>query len=160
MSYITYHRLYGPLAYVDAPAYLARPEEGMVFIPCEKDADVNDTAHWEQALTIMQETGMPAPTQALSYEYLQGMFTDLIQRHLDEFAKSEGKAYDNMLSLCTYATSSNPVFSAEGQYGVAMRDVTWAAAHAILNAVVTGERPIPSWEELKAELPPLVWPQG
>lgn len=83
-------------------------------------------------------------------------FTDLVQKRLDDFART--KTYDNMLSACTYATSTNPVFRSEGQYCVEARDSTWAAANAVLQTVMAGERPIPTWEELEAELPELEWP--
>ena len=72
----------------------------------------------------MQATGLPAPTQELAYAFLQGMFTDKIQQRLDDFARSKGKSYDNMISLCTYATSKKPIFSIKGQYGVEARDAT------------------------------------
>jgi hypothetical protein len=83
-------------------------------------------------------------------------FTAKIQARLDAFAKTRN--YDSILSACTYATSMNPKFAAEGQYCVEARDATWVKCYEILNEVQSGQRPIPSWEELEAELPPLEWP--
>ena len=107
----------------------------------------------EEAVEL-QKPPEPTPEQIIQD------FTVRVQLRLDDFARSDGKFYDNMLSLCTYATSTNPVFAREGQYGVEARDATWAAAYGIMNAVLAGERPIPAWEELEAELPALAWPEG
>lgn len=79
-----------------------------------------------------------------------------IQKRLDDFAKTRG--YDGILSACTYAASLVPAFKAEGQYCVEARGSTWAAAYAIMNAVQSGQRPMPALDEVIAELPNLVWP--
>ena len=91
-------------------------------------------------------------------EELISIYMGNVQNRLDTFAQSEGRAYDNMLSACTYATSTNLVFAAEGQYCVGARDNTWAAAYKIMNDVISGQRQIPAWEEIEAELPELAWP--
>jgi hypothetical protein len=83
-------------------------------------------------------------------------FTAKVQARLDAFARTRG--YDSMLSACTYATSMNPRFATEGQYCVEARDATWAKCYEVLHAVQSGQRPMPTWEELEAELPPLEWP--
>ena len=85
-------------------------------------------------------------------------YTYLVQKRLDVFART--KTYDNIFTACTYATSTVPEFAVEGQYCVEARDATWQAANAVMNAVLAGERAIPAWEELEAELPVLEWPEG
>lgn len=95
----------------------------------------------------------PAP----SPEQLQAQFTADIQQRLDTFAQTRN--YDNILSACTYATSTVPKFAAEGQYCVAVRDATWAAAYQILADVQAGTRPMPTgFADVEAALPALVWP--
>ena len=87
------------------------------------------------------------------------LVTDFVakaQSRLDAFARTRG--YDGILSACTYATSTNPKFAAEGQYCVQARDATWAKCYEVLNAVQSNQRPVPTWEELEAELPVLQWP--
>lgn len=94
----------------------------------------------------------PPPTT----EQIIAQYTAGVQQHLDNFARTRG--YDNILSACTYATSVNPKFAAEGQYAVEARDATWAKCYEILAAVEAGSRPIPTLDELLAELPVLTWP--
>ena len=83
-------------------------------------------------------------------------FTARVQARIDTFVKTRN--YDGILSACSYATSTNPKFAAEGQYCVEARDATWAKCYEVFHAVQSGQRPIPSWEEFEAELPPLEWP--
>lgn len=95
----------------------------------------------------------PPPTAA----EIQAALTDSVQSHLDARAKERG--YDGILSLCTYATSLNAKFKAEGQAGVEWRDAVWAKCYAILADVNGGLRPIPTATELIPELPVFVWPE-
>ena len=80
-----------------------------------------------------------------------------IQKRLDDFARTRN--YDGILSAATYATSAAAKFKTEGQYAVEARDLTWAKGYEILAAVEAGTRPLPTLDELAAELPALVWPQ-
>ena len=98
------------------------------------------------------------PTPEELREKARQHYTYLVQKRLNAFART--KTYDNIFTACTYATSTVPAFAVEGQYCVEARDATWSAANAIMNAVLAGERPIPAWEELEAELPVLQWPEG
>ena len=95
----------------------------------------------------------PPPTP----EQIIAQYTDGVQQHLDNFARTRN--YDDILSAATYATSQVPKFEAEGQYAVEARDATWAKCYEILAAVEAGTRPMPTMDELLAELPVLVWPQ-
>ena len=94
----------------------------------------------------------PPPTT----EQIIAQYTAGVQNHLDDFAKTRN--YDGILSASTYATSVVPKFKAEGQYAVEARDATWAKCYEILAAVEGGTRPMPTMEELIAELPVLTWP--
>lgn len=90
-------------------------------------------------------------------EDLQKRFTDTIQGHLDAFARTRN--YDGILSAATYATSTVDRFLAEGQYAVEARDAVWAKGYEILAEVAGGARPLPTVEEVIAELPGLAWPE-
>lgn len=82
---------------------------------------------------------------------------DVTQSRLDDFAKT--RAYDGILSLCTYATSTVPKFQAEGQYGVEARDATWAKLYEMMAEVEAGTRPMPAgFQDIEPELPVLEWP--
>ena len=82
---------------------------------------------------------------------------DSTQRRLDDFAKTRN--YDGILSLATYATSTNVKFQTEGQYGVTARDATWAKLYEMLAEVEAGTRPMPTgFQDIEPELPILEWP--
>ncbi|MDL2272797.1 hypothetical protein LJC23_07200 [Desulfovibrio sp. OttesenSCG-928-I05] len=103
------------------------------------------------------EADHPAPEpEPPTLAQLQKQFTDAIQNHLDSFAKTGN--YDNILSAASYATSTNSKFHREGQYAVEIRDAVWAKGYAILDEVLSGQRPLPSIEEVLAELPEMKWP--
>lgn len=91
-----------------------------------------------------------------THEQVISKYTAGVQQHLDTFARTRN--YDGILSAATYATSTVPKFAAEGQYAVEARDTTWAKCYEILAAVEEGSRPMPTLDELLAELPVLTWP--
>ena len=91
----------------------------------------------------------PQPTQE---EIIAGC-TDMVQAYLDSTAQARN--YDNILSLCTYATSKNPKFSKEGQAGVEWRDAVWAKCYEILAEIQAGTRSVP--EDIISELPVMNW---
>lgn len=80
------------------------------------------------------------------------------QKRLDDFARTRN--YDNILSACTYATSTVPKFAAEGQYCVNARDSTWATLYQVMAEVQAGTRPMPSgYADIEPLLPVLEWPE-
>lgn len=95
----------------------------------------------------------PPPPAA---EQIIAQYDAAVQQRLDDFAKTRN--YTNVMSAATYATSTVPKFKAEGQYAVEARDATWAKCYEILAAVEAGSRPMPTLDELLAELPVLTWP--
>jgi hypothetical protein len=85
-------------------------------------------------------------------------YTAAVQAWLDDTA--EERNYDHILSACSYVTSTNPLFQAEGQACVAWRDAVWASCYQIMGNVQAGNRAAPATtEDLIAELPTIVWPQ-
>jgi hypothetical protein len=92
-------------------------------------------------------------------EQIQDQIVRDTQRRLDAFARTRN--YDGILSACTYATSSNAKFAAEGQYCVESRDATWAKLYEIYDEVKAETRPMPSgYDAIKGELPVLEWPDA
>lgn len=89
---------------------------------------------------------------------LTSMLSIGAQHRLDSFAATRG--YDNILSACTYVSSTNPTFAAEGKCCVDARDATWAAIYALLADVESGNMLAPSrFDEIEDDLPVLEWPQ-
>lgn len=86
----------------------------------------------------------------------QDEYINYVQSFLD--LKAREKNYDNILSACSYATSKNPVFSAEGQACVNWRDDVWSYCYQLLEKVKSGEIKAPSFIEIKENLPKLNWP--
>lgn len=83
--------------------------------------------------------------------------TAAVQAHLDATAQAHG--YDNIYTACTYADEPAVAqFQAEGQALRAWRSQVWAHCHGVMAAVQSAQRPVPTAEELIAELPALVMP--
>ena len=139
---------------LDNKQYLEWLSAGNMPTPYPKAED-NKTYSREELARVLATYGLQV--FPLTMEETQMMFVAAIQKRLDNFAKSRN--YDNIMSVATYATSTNPHFAAEGQYAVEARDATWAKCYEILNAALAGQRPIPTWEEVEAELPVLKWPE-
>ena len=89
---------------------------------------------------------------------LRDRYSNVVQKALDDFAGT--RLYDSIMSVCSYANSTNEKFKIEAEYCVKLRDDTWAMCYQILDDVVDGKRDIPTEEELLAELPvgSAVWP--
>lgn len=80
---------------------------------------------------------------------------EAVQEFLD--ATASARDYNNLLSACSYAASSDPTFAAEAAACQAWRDSVWQHCKAMREAVRAG-LPLPTAEELIASLPPMVWP--
>ena len=79
-----------------------------------------------------------------------------IAARLDAFAKT--RDYDNIVSLCSYATDPLPAHAAEGQRGVNLRSACWEEIRRYSEEVATGKQPVPRLEtEIFAGLPSLTW---
>jgi hypothetical protein len=116
----------------------------------EKPAGYFTPEEWAAA---HPEPEPPAPTP----EEIQARLVAAVQGYLDKKAKERG--YDGILSACSYASSTDAVFAAEGQACLAWRDEVWRKCYEVLDAVTAGERDVPTAEELLAELPALTWPE-
>ena len=86
---------------------------------------------------------------------IQQRLINAVQFHLDKTAQTRN--YDGILSLCSYATSTNTQFKTEGQAGVQWRDDCWAHCYQVMADVQAQTRTIPTPAELVAELPAMTW---
>ena len=97
--------------------------------------------------------GIPEPTQEEVNAQTQASLTSAVQKVLDTEAQKLG--YDSCLSVCSYVETGVQKFDDEGKAFRAWRSAVWAKGYEILNAVLTGEREVPTEEQLLAELPAL-----
>jgi hypothetical protein len=84
-------------------------------------------------------------------------YVTAVQSMLD--LKAAERRYDNILSACTYATSTQPKFQAEGQACVAWRDAVWSKCYELMEQVDSGALAQPTVDELLAMLPAMEWPE-
>lgn len=138
-------------------------EDGNVVNIVEAEADFAASQGWidAQDATIGWlydgQTFSPPPPPQKSPEEVQAEIIAATQKRLDDFAQT--RSYDGVLSLCTYAASTNAKFAAEGKYGVEARDATWAKLYQMLAEVEAGARPMPAgFADVEPELPVLKWP--
>lgn len=97
-----------------------------------------------------QIVAVPEPTEAEKIAALKTDYETTVEDWLAAFAATRGYKVSNMGA---YANSTNPTFKAEALYYIEVQDRTWEACYDILNAVLAGTRPVPTKEELYAELP-------
>ena len=125
-----------------------------------QDALGNYIRQWRVVSRYASEEERAAAEQAAAAARFEAVKSEVLVRtaeRLDAFAGTRN--YSSMLSLCTYATSTNARFQAEAQYGVSARDATYARLYELLEEVTTGVRPAPTcFEDIEQELPALEWP--
>ena len=78
-----------------------------------------------------------------------------MQLHLD--TKVSERGYGSILAAVTYVGSQVTQWDTEAQVCLAWRDAVWTAVYQIMADVEQDLRPIPTKDELIAELPELVW---
>ena len=94
--------------------------------------------------------GVPEPTEEEKITALKDDYERTVEMWLSDFAATRGYKVSNMGA---YALSEHPIYSVEAKYFVQLQCDTWDACYNVLNAVLAGEREIPTKEELYAELP-------
>lgn len=90
------------------------------------------------------------------YVATEADYVAAVQRMLD--TKAQERKYDDIESACTYASSTNAQFKAEGLACLAWRDQVWTQCYTDLAAVQAGTMQQPTIEAFVASLPQLTWP--
>lgn len=119
----------------------------------EEGIPVFDDGNWIQVWNTRLAT--PAEQSAAMTKIVKE-FTDAVQLYLDSVAQTRN--YSNIISACSYAAGTHPKYSAEGKACLKWRENVWDACYQILNDVQTGNRPMPTIEQVISELPVITWP--
>lgn len=123
---------------------------------CREISPVQQDDQWNQAWEVVAYTEEEiAARNAAQLNELKNSASQSIQEALDAFARERG--YDNILSACTYATSANTTFAAEGQRAIELRDATWTKLYEIFTEIDAGTRSDFEYEDNKDEFPALTW---
>lgn len=109
---------------------------------------------YAEYLKWLSDGNIPQPVDPPTQAQIKKTMIDAIQSYMDKEANTH--EYDNIGSLCNYATSV--AFGDEAAQGVIFRDACWLKGIEIMDACLDGTRPIPTVEELIAEMPVMVWP--
>lgn len=120
------------------------------FVAAERQSD----GKW---LCYMPGDDLPPPRQPSHEDMARQMaapYALAVQSMLD--AAAQMRAYDGILSMVSYAGDPHPKFGPEGAAAKSWRTACWSQCYAILAAVESGERPMPTVAELLAEMPQLV----
>jgi hypothetical protein len=96
------------------------------------------------------------PGYAAASAPVEADYVAAAQALLDTTARTRG--YDGILSLASYAASTNPTFRTEALAGMSWRDEVWTAGYALLAEVQAGKTPAPTVAAFMASLPAMVWP--
>lgn len=116
---------------------------------------------WEHSVGIPCDPSTPLGyvwTGSVFEPHIDDVKRDLkaaVHAHMD--ATVRVRNYDSIMSCCTYHSSTDPAFAAEGTAALLWRDAVWRHCYEVLADYEAGLRPIPTAEELIAELPALIW---
>lgn len=93
----------------------------------------------------------PPPPRPTERDYLAA-----VQAMLD--AKAQERAYDGIVSACSYVGSGVAQYDREGVALKAWRDQVWNACYASLPQALAGVNGQPSPDEFVATMPSFTWP--
>lgn len=139
---------------VGVPADMPLDPESAVFRAFIESCAPRD---WFETLEAKLDGGIGAIAPLLgAMGSLQDLVVREVQLRLDGMAKARG--YDGIVSLCSYAGSSNLHFAADARHGLDVRDAAWSQCYQILDDVTAGDRPVPTLDLVLAEMPSFDWP--
>jgi hypothetical protein len=107
-----------------------------------------------------QIVGIPEPTFEEQVEAAYQAFDSYVEKRLNDFAAT--RRYASIYTACNARDLQIEKYAAEGAYCFKMWGETYAKCEELvaeyMPEVLAGKRPIPTWKEIEAQLPPLVWP--
>ncbi len=81
---------------------------------------------------------------------------DYVQKTLESTAQQKG--YDTVLSMCSYATSTNLQWKEEAEAFIFWRDTIMLNAVNVFNELLSNPSNVPDFEDFKSQLPTINWP--
>jgi enamine deaminase RidA (YjgF/YER057c/UK114 family) len=124
--------------------------ESLIWVDCSTIVGIQEGWTYANSVFAAPIPAILTPTQ------IQTQYEQAAQNLLDTTAKTQG--YDGILSLASYATSTNPTFKAQAEAGIAWRDAVWTEGYSVLAQVEAGLLAQPTVESFLAMLPQMVWP--
>lgn len=123
------------------------------YLKCSAWCNENKNATIEEKEDYYEVVEIPAyvPTEM----ELQQQLKQAVQSHMD--GKVQERDYDDLIAACSYASSTDHIFAAEGVACVKWRDAVWRKYFDVLADVDAGIRKFPTAEEMIEELPVLEW---
>lgn len=105
---------------------------------------------WKQCWVVMERT---EEQKQNVLKLISNNYSNAINNYLHSGAKKHN--YFGIISACSYAVSTDPVFSNEGRKFVEWRDRVWNHFFTIMDNIKNGQRPLPSVKEVIESLPKL-----
>lgn len=128
-----------------------KPSAGHKQVAVQNDAPEYQNGEWVLGWQVRDLT---------EAEFLERLAThqELLQIAVTNYMNKvvASKNYDSVLSACSYAAFDNP-FQQDGMKAIEWRSNVWTKCYQILDMVKSGQRPIPTEQELLSELPKLEW---
>ncbi len=138
--------------YAEVRQSVRPPESPLEYKVVEAAPELVDGV-WTQ---VWETFALTEDEKKAGFAIVQTEISNVVKYKLDAFAMEKG--YDNILSACSYATSTFPKFADEGNYAAQMRDSTWVAVHEIFQLAEEGLIDYPkSFADIESKLPTLVW---
>lgn len=107
------------------------------------------------AMDYAEIVGNAMDLTALTEQQIQKYFEDAIEAYMTSVVQTRN--YRDIHTAASYVNSTNEKFAKEGAACNKWRDDVWNKCYEILGEVKSGFRPIPTLEEVIAELPLLDW---
>jgi hypothetical protein len=130
--------------------------KSLLDVPTSTKVAVSNNGGWDCYGAGDDMPAMPQPSPEDLARQMSVPYSDAVQSLLDTEAQRRG--YDGVLSMVSYSGDSHPKFGTEGSAAKSWRTACWAQCYAILAAVESGARPMPTVAELLAEMPVFVLP--
>lgn len=109
-------------------------------------------------LEWLADGNTPEPADPPTPEQIALEMELALERYTDQVAQSGPRRYRSAESCVGYVGDADPAVDVEARAYKLWRSAFWAEADVMKADVLAGLRPIPTLEEVIAELPQMAWP--